>query len=154
MRGNLFRKLKHYRSLSKIRLIYCGCAGFGQIFRSISLHSQTILLKRSKYLTRTSTASRRSLISDRLLGSPAFVRRGGGRALVAEDFGSSRVMLDFSISSSPRLLPRNFPSHLRIAMISHHSPFLQRNGSVCAHSKFLRAKSHAFWVRQRRWRQF
>jgi len=27
------------RSLSKIRLIYCGCAGFGQIFRSFSLNS-------------------------------------------------------------------------------------------------------------------
>ncbi len=27
------------RSLSKIRLIDCGCAGFGQIFRSFSLHS-------------------------------------------------------------------------------------------------------------------
>ena len=26
------------RSLSKIRLIYCGCAGFGQIFRSFSLN--------------------------------------------------------------------------------------------------------------------
>jgi len=27
------------RSLSKIRPIYCGCAGFGQIFRSFSLNS-------------------------------------------------------------------------------------------------------------------
>jgi len=27
------------RSLSKIRRIYCGCAGFGQIFRSFSLNS-------------------------------------------------------------------------------------------------------------------
>ncbi len=27
------------RSLSKIRLIYCGCAGFGQIFRSFSFNS-------------------------------------------------------------------------------------------------------------------
>ena len=28
-----------FRSLSKIRRIYCGCAGGGQIFRSFSLHS-------------------------------------------------------------------------------------------------------------------
>ncbi len=28
-----------FRSLSKIRLIYSGCAGFGQIFRSFSLNS-------------------------------------------------------------------------------------------------------------------
>jgi len=27
------------RSLSKIRLIYCGCAGFGQIVRSFSFNS-------------------------------------------------------------------------------------------------------------------
>ncbi len=55
------------RSLSQIRLIYCGCTGFGQIFRSFSLNSPTIRLTRSKYLTQTSTSSRRSLISDRLL---------------------------------------------------------------------------------------
>ena len=30
--------LKGARSLSKIRRIYCGCAGFGQIFRSFSLN--------------------------------------------------------------------------------------------------------------------
>ena len=55
------------RSLSEIRLIYCGCTGCGQIFRSFSLNSPTIRLTRSKYLTQTSTSSRRSLISDRLL---------------------------------------------------------------------------------------
>ncbi len=45
------------RSLSEIRLIYYGCAGFGQIFRSFSLNSPTIRLKRSKHLTQTSTSS-------------------------------------------------------------------------------------------------
>ncbi len=45
------------RSLSQIRLIYCGGAGFGQIFRSFSLNSPTIRLKRSKHLTQTSTPS-------------------------------------------------------------------------------------------------
>ncbi len=57
------------RSLSKIRRIYCGYAGFGQIFRSFSLNSPTIRLKRSKHLSQTSTSSLRSLISDRLLGA-------------------------------------------------------------------------------------
>ena len=51
------------KSLSEIRLIYYGCAGFGRIFRSFSFNSPTIRLKRSKYLTQTSTPSQRSLIS-------------------------------------------------------------------------------------------
>jgi len=55
-------------SLSKIRPIYFGCAGFGQISRSFLLKSPTIRLKRSKNLAQTSTPSRRSLILDRLLG--------------------------------------------------------------------------------------
>ena len=57
-----------FRSLSKTRLIYCGCAGFGQIFRSFSFNSPTIRLKRSKDLTQTSASSQRSLILDGLLG--------------------------------------------------------------------------------------
>jgi len=39
---NLLRKKHSYmvsRSLSEIRLIYYGCAGFGQIFRSFSFNS-------------------------------------------------------------------------------------------------------------------
>ncbi len=55
-------------NLSKVSLIYCGCAGFGQISRSFSLNSPTIHLKRSKNLAQTSTPSRQSLILDRLLG--------------------------------------------------------------------------------------
>jgi len=45
------------RSLSEIRLIYYGSAGFGQIFQSFSLNSPTIRLKRSKHLTQTNTSS-------------------------------------------------------------------------------------------------
>ncbi len=33
------------RSLSKIRRIYCGCAGFGQIFRSFSFNSPTAVFR-------------------------------------------------------------------------------------------------------------
>ena len=55
------------RSLSQISRIYCGCAGFGQIFRSFSWNSPAIRFKQSKYLTQTATSSQRSLISDWLL---------------------------------------------------------------------------------------
>jgi len=55
------------RRLSEIRLIYCGCVGFGQILRSFSFNRPTIRLKRSKNLTQTDTTSPRSLISDSLL---------------------------------------------------------------------------------------
>jgi len=48
---------KPARRLSEIRLIYCGCAGFGQILRSFSLNKPTIRFKRSKNLTQTDTAS-------------------------------------------------------------------------------------------------
>ena len=63
------------RSLSKIRRIYCGCVGFGQMFLSFSLNSPTIRLKRSKHLTQTSTPSQRSLISDGLLGAPGTIQK-------------------------------------------------------------------------------
>ncbi len=63
------------KSLSEIRMIYCGCAGFGQIFRSFSLNSPTIRLKRSKNLTQTIIPSWRSLISDRLLKKDEIVRQ-------------------------------------------------------------------------------
>jgi len=40
-----------------------------------SLNSPTIRLKRSKHLTQTSTLSQRSLISDRLLGTPDKIKK-------------------------------------------------------------------------------
>ena len=50
------------RSLSKIRRIYCGCAGFGQIFRSFSLNShhyspQTIEISDSNQTTLVTIAN-------------------------------------------------------------------------------------------------
>ncbi len=41
----------------------------------LTLNSPTSCLKRSKYLTQTSPSSRRSLISDRLLGAPAKIQK-------------------------------------------------------------------------------
>ena len=56
-----------------MRLLYCGCPGFGQLFRSFSLNSDTIRLKRSKYLTQTSSPSQRALILERFLASEFIV---------------------------------------------------------------------------------
>jgi len=49
-------------------MIYCVKAEFGQIFRSFSLNSGAIRLKRSKNLTQIGFPSLRSVKSDRLLG--------------------------------------------------------------------------------------
>ena len=68
------------RRLSEIRLIDCGCVGFGQILRSFSFNRPTIRLKQSKNLTQTDTTSPRSLISDSLL-DPVSETDGGSTLL-------------------------------------------------------------------------
>ncbi len=52
-------------------MIYGGKVEFGQIFRSFSLNSGAIRLKRPKNLTQIDFPSLRSVKSDRLLGQPS-----------------------------------------------------------------------------------
>jgi len=57
------------RSLSDLRLFYCGIEETGQIFRSISLNRPTIRLNRAKNLPRSLNPSLRTRKPDRLLPS-------------------------------------------------------------------------------------
>ena len=52
------------RSLSEIRLIYCGCAGFGQIFRSFSFNSPHY----SPQTIEKSASNQRPLVTSPYLG--------------------------------------------------------------------------------------
>lgn len=89
-------------------MIYCGKAEFGQIFRSFSLNTGAIRLKRSKNLTQIGFPSLRSVKSDRLLECVVVKKRvavggrgkrGGVRTLLAYKSGDKA----FLCMGSPRM---------------------------------------------------
>jgi len=56
-------------------MIYCGKSEFGHIFRSFSLNSGAIRLKKSKNLTQIGFPSLRSAKSDRLLARVNYLHK-------------------------------------------------------------------------------
>jgi hypothetical protein len=74
-------------------MIYCGKAEFGQIFRSFSLNSGAIRLKRPKNLTQIGFPSLRSVKPDRLLGSRLYNISGESTEIGPHYFNSVVVWI-------------------------------------------------------------